>query len=66
MCLNFHQKRADDLLTDIIDLNPEQAVEAFKQMVLNRINPDLNEFQVFDILRNRGLKDTADFLHYLL
>lgn len=56
-------KTADDFLTDIIDLNPEQAVKAFKQMVLNRRNPDLNEFQVLDILRNRGLKDTADFLH---
>ncbi|SFN30358.1 MULTISPECIES: PIN domain-containing protein [Salegentibacter] len=56
-------KTADDFLTDIIDLNPEQAVEAFKEMVLNRRNPDLNEFEVLDILRNRGLKDTADFLH---
>lgn len=56
-------KTADDFLTDIIDLNPEQAVKAFKQLVLNRRNPDLDEFQVLDILRNRGLKDTADFLH---
>lgn len=56
-------KTADDFLTDIIDLNPEQAVKAFKELVLNRRNPDLDEFQVLDILRNRGLKDTADFLH---
>lgn len=56
-------KTADDFLTDIIDLNPEQAIKAFKQLVLNRRNPDLDEFQVLDILRNRGLKDTADFLH---
>ena len=56
-------KTADDFLTDIIDLNPEQAVEAFKEMVFNRRNPDLNEFEVLDILRNRGSKDTADFLH---
>jgi len=56
-------KTADDFLTDIIDLNPEQGVKAFKQLVLNRRNPDLDEFQVLDILRNRGLKDTADFLH---
>lgn len=56
-------KTADDFLTDIIDLNPEQAVKAFRQLVLNRRNPDLDEFQVLDILRNRGLKDTADFLH---
>lgn len=56
-------KTADDFLTDIIDLNPEQAIKAFKQLVLNRRNPDLDEFEVLDILRNRGLKETADFLH---
>ena len=56
-------KTADDFLTDIVDLNPEQAIKAFKQLVLNRVNPDLDEFQVLDILRKRGLKDTADFLH---
>ncbi|WP_108869532.1 PIN domain-containing protein [Aquimarina aquimarini] len=56
-------KTADDFLTDIIDLNPERAVKAFKELVLNRRNPDLDEFQVLNILRNRGLKDAADFLH---
>jgi hypothetical protein len=56
-------KIADDFLTDIIDLNPEQAVKAFKELVLHRRNPDLDEFQVLGIPRNRGLKDTADFLH---
>ncbi len=56
-------KTADDFLTDIIDLNPEEAVKAFKEMVLYRRNPDLDEYEVLDILRNRGLKDTADFLH---
>lgn len=56
-------KTADDFLTDIIDLNPDEAVRAFKEMVLYRRNPDLDEFEVLDILRNRGLKDTADFLH---
>ncbi|SDM86318.1 PIN domain-containing protein [Kriegella aquimaris] len=56
-------KTADDFLTDIIDLNPEEAVKAFKEMVLYRRNPDLDEYEVLDILRNRGLKDSADFLH---
>lgn len=56
-------KTADDFLTDIIDLNTEQAVKAFKEMVLNRRNPDLDEYEVLDILRKRGLKETADFLH---
>ncbi|MEM6517144.1 MAG: PIN domain-containing protein [Bacteroidota bacterium] len=56
-------KTADDFLTDIIDLNPEQAIKAFKEMVLNRRNPDLDAFEVLDILRKRDLKETADFLH---
>lgn len=56
-------KLADDFLTDIIDLNPEEAVKAFREMVLNRRNPEMDEFEVLDVLRNRGLKDTADFLH---
>jgi len=56
-------KTADDFLTDIIDLNPEKAIKAFREMVLNRTNPDLDEYQVLDILRKHGLKDTADFLH---
>ncbi|RCS27944.1 PIN domain-containing protein [Polaribacter sp. WD7] len=56
-------KTADDFLTDILDLNPEQAVKAFKELVLNRRNPDLDEFQVLDIMRRQGLNETADFLH---
>jgi len=56
-------KTADDFLTDIIDLNPEEATKAFKEMVLHRRNPDLDEFELLDILRNRGLIDTANFLH---
>lgn len=56
-------KTADDFLTDIIDLNPEEAIKAFKEMVFNRRNPDLDEFEVLDILRRRDLKNTADFLH---
>lgn len=56
-------KTADDFLTDIIDLNPDEAIKAFKEMVLYRRNPDLDEYEVLDILRKRGLHDTANFLH---
>lgn len=56
-------KTADDFLTDIIDLNPKQAVKAFKALVLNRRNPDLNAYEVLEILRKQNLKATADFLH---
>lgn len=57
---------ADDFLTDIIDLNTEEATKAFKEMVLNKKNPELDEYQVLDSLRKCGLKDTADYLHALL
>lgn len=59
-------KTADDFLTDIIDLNQEQAIAAFKEMVLNKKNPKLDEFEVLNQLRNAGLKDTANYLHALL
>ncbi len=41
-------KSADDFLTDIIDLNPEIAIEAFREMVLNKKSPELDEYEVLD------------------
>lgn len=63
---SLNAKTADDFLTDIIDLNQEQAVTAFKEMVLNKKNPRQDEFEVLNLLRNAGLKDTANYLHALL
>ncbi len=57
---------ADDFLTDIIDLNHEVSVQAFREMVLCKNNPKMDEYQVLDQLRKCGLKDTADYLHSLL
>lgn len=59
-------KTADDFLTDTIDLNPEIAVEAFRHLVLNRKNPNMDEYQVLDQFRKNGLGDTANYLHALL
>ncbi len=59
-------KSADDFLTDIIDINQDQAVDAFKEMVLNKKNPAMDEFEVLDQLRKAGLKATANYLHSLL
>lgn len=59
-------KSADDFLTDIIDLNHEQAIKAFREMVLNRRNPAMDEYQVLESLRKNGLTDTANYLHALL
>ncbi len=62
----LNAKTADDFLTDIIDLNQDKAILAFKEMVLNKKNPKQDEFEVLDLLRNAGLKDTANYLHALL
>jgi predicted nucleic acid-binding protein len=57
---------ADDFLVDIIDLNHEQAISAFKEMVLNKKNPKMDEFEILNQLRKCGLTKTADFLHSLV
>ncbi len=59
-------KSADDFITDIIDLNHDKAVKAFKKLVLNRRNPDLDEYEVLDVMRKNGLKESADYLHSLI
>lgn len=59
-------KSADDFLTETIDLNPNIAVNSFRKLVLNRRNPDLDEYEVLDCLRRNGLKDAANYLHALI
>lgn len=59
-------KSTDDFLTDLIDLNNEQAVAAFREMVLNKKNPPLDEYEVLEQLRKIGLTDTANYLHALI
>jgi len=59
-------KTPDDFLTDLIDLNQDQAIAAFKEMVLNKQNPKLDEFEVLNQLRKSGLMNTANYLHALL
>jgi predicted nucleic acid-binding protein len=64
--LGLSAKTADDFLTDIIDLNQEQAIAAFKEMVLNKKSPKIDEFGVLNQLRNAGLNETAGYLYALL
>lgn len=59
-------KTADVFLTDIIDLNAETAIQAFKEMVLYKRNPAMNEYAVLDQMKKIGLTDTANYLHALL
>ncbi len=44
-------KTADDFVSDTIDLNTNLALEAFRAMVLNRTNPNLDEFEILDRFR---------------
>lgn len=62
----LYAKNADDFITDTIDLNTKLAKEAFTTMVAHRTNPSLDEYQVLDILRNRGLVNSANYLHSLI
>lgn len=59
-------KTADDFITDTIDLNTDLALEAFRALVLNRTNPNLDEFEVLDRFRKNGLNDSANYLHALI
>lgn len=47
-------KGADDFLTDIIDLNHETSVKAFRELVVRKKNPPYDEYQVLKIFRNNG------------
>lgn len=59
-------KCADDFFTDIIDLNHDLSIKAFRKLVLNKKRPPYDIFDVLEIFRNSGLKDTADYFHTLL
>jgi hypothetical protein len=59
-------KSADAFITDIKDLNHEKSVEAFRKLVLNRRNPDLDAYEVLKNLRKHGLIKSADYLHSLI
>lgn len=49
-----------------IDINQDKALQAFKDLVLNRTNPDLDEYQILDRLRKIGLVDSANYIQSLI
>ncbi len=59
-------KSPDDFIVDTIDLNHKVAVHAFRNLVLNKKNPPLNELEVLDKYREVGLGQSADYLHSLI
>lgn len=58
--------KADDFLTDIIDLNHNKAIKAFRELVLHKRNPEMDEYAVLESFRRNDLNDTANYLHSLL
>lgn len=63
---DIEAKSADDFICDIIDLNQIKARDAFIEMVSNKNNPPLDNYQMLEIFRKRGLNKSADYLHALL
>jgi len=61
--LGLAAKSADDFLADIVDLDTDTAVAAFRKLVSYRRNPEMDEYQVLDAMRRNELADTADYLH---
>lgn len=60
---NVGVKSADDFICDIIDLDAETAVKAFREMVFSKKRPPMDEFQVLDSMRKVGLMESANYLH---
>jgi len=63
---DLYAKSADDFLTDMIDLDQEIATDAFKKLVANRRNPNLDENEVLSAFQRNGLTETADYLRTLI
>lgn len=59
-------KLPDDFLVDIIDLNAEMAIEAFREMVQNKKKPEMDEYEMLNTLRKNELTQTANYLHALI
>ncbi|KAA1247703.1 PIN domain-containing protein [Aquimarina sp. RZ0] len=67
-CLQYFgliTKGTSCFLADIIDLYSKNTIKAFKELVVNRRNPDLDGNKVLGILRKQSLKNTVDCLHSL-
>jgi predicted nucleic acid-binding protein len=63
---DIRSQTPDDFLTDIIDLNPELSLLAFKEMVTNKTNPKISNSEMLTILRKNRLEETANLLQSLL
>lgn len=59
-------KNADDFLTDIIDLNNEIVVKAFKDIISNKKKPELSVSEILSIYRKNNLINTANYLQALV
>jgi predicted nucleic acid-binding protein len=51
-----------EFLVELIEIYHDQAIAAFKEMVLTRKSPKMEEIEILNQLKKCGLKKTADFL----
>ncbi|MDX1628027.1 MAG: PIN domain-containing protein [Fulvivirga sp.] len=63
---SLNAKSPDDFMADLIDLDPSTSIEAYRNMILCKNNPPLDEIEYLDILKKNNLISTADILRNIL
>lgn len=56
----------DFFIADLIDLHNDEALEAFRSMVLAKKDPPIDEMKMIEILRKNKLVDTANYLRAII
>ena len=62
---DIEAQHPDTFILNLIDLNPEKAVQAFKKLVSFLKNPTMTESQVLESLKKAGLVSTSNKLKEL-
>ncbi len=52
----------DNFIADMVDLSPQRCLNAFREMVLSKNKPPLEELEYLKIMRNNNLRETAEEL----
>jgi len=59
-------KNADEFLAVLIASNRETAILAFRQLVMHRTNPNMDEYGVLEAMRRNGLQETSGLIQNML